>query len=319
MQAHDRRRSISIVVLFVAVAILGYLLGHDRARVSSEAKNHTISAANVLLVSPADWQQAAAAPEIPGLSIAHQVVLAPDGDAAHAGLLTGQLSGDEPSLLPRELIARMRSLPKTEVVDLVETQGYRYARLSVQGFDRILILYAIPRPGSEPTVLACYASAGFSADIRTCEQIVATVTLVGEAPNYAPVPEPSYDLIPEPRYANALSASIAALEGQRVTLRRELASGAEPGTVQRLATRLAAGFADTAASLAQLKPSLATSQAQATLSRSILRARDAYAALAAAAAAGSPARFVAARGEVDEAEASISAALEGFALLGYRA
>ena len=138
----------------------------------------------------------------------------------------------------------------------------------------------------------------------------------GEAPNYAPVPEPSYDLIPEPRYASALGASIAVLEGQRVTLRRDLALGAVPGTVQRLATRLAAGFADTATSLAQLKPSLATSQAQTMLSRSILRARDAYAALAAAAGAQSPSRFATARGEVHEAETSINDALESFALLG---
>jgi hypothetical protein len=322
MPAFDRRRFASIVALFVAVGILGYVIGHDRARVASSgasgATSRTISAAGTLLAYPADWQPATATPQIPGLPIADPVVLAPDGDAAHAGLIAGQLPGDEPSLLPRGFIARMRSLPETEVVSLVETQGYRYAHLSVDGFDRMLVLYGIPHPNGSPTVLACYASAAFSAEMRTCEQIVARLTLVGQQPNYDPVPEPSYDLIPEARYARVLSAAIEALEVQRVSSRREMGAGAPPHTVQRLATRLAAGFANTAASLSQLKPSLATGQAQGTLSQSLLRARDAYTALAAAATSESPSRVADAQRRVSEAEASINTALESFALLGYR-
>jgi hypothetical protein len=174
----------------------------------------------------------------------------------------------------------------------------------------MLSLYMIPNPGGNPTAVACYALTAFSADMRACEQIVAKLTLVGQPP--------SYDLNPESGYARRLSTSIGVLDGQRVALRREMRPGAAPATVQSLATRLAAGFANAAASLALLEPPSATYQAQATLSRSILRTRDAYAALAAAATAENPSRSATARRQVYEAETSVNAVLESFALLGYR-
>jgi len=310
MHTSYRNLPIALVPVLVVVAIIGYMAGHARSRAAPAEKSRTIVAGSVLLDYPSNWRPAGAAPQIPGLSIAHPVVLSPDGDAAHAGLITGQLPGGEPTPLPARFIAHVRQIPDTEVVDLPETQAYGYARLSIQGFSRMLSIYALPSPGGNTTVLACYASVAFSAYMRTCEQIVATLTLVGQ--------QPSYDLTPEPGYAGRLSASIGALDRQRVALRGEMRSGAPPPTVQRLATRLATGFANAGASLALLEPSLATDQTQATLSRSILRARDAYTALAAAATAGSPARFAAARTQVYEAETSVNAALESFALLGYR-
>ncbi len=297
--------------VLVVVAIFGYMTGHGRSHVASGGKSRTIYATSVLLDYPSDWQSTAATSGIPGLSIAHPVVLAPEGDSAHAGLIAGQLPAGEPSPLPERFIDRIGRLSDTGVVDLPETQAYRYARLSIPGFNRTLSLYAIPNPGGNPTVLACYASAGFSAYMRTCEQIVATLTLVGQ--------QPSYDLAPEPGYARRLSASIGVLDAQRDASRREMRQGASLPTVQRGATRLAAGFANAAASLSLLEPSLfATTQAQAALSRSILRTRDAYTALAAAATAESPSRFAVARRQVYEAEAGVNAMLENFALLGYR-
>lgn len=300
-----------MVFLLVAVAFLGYQVGHNRSHAAPAVKNHTISTASISLTYPPNWRPAAAAPTIPGLSLAHSVVLAPDGDAAHAGLITGQLPANEPSPLPGRFLAAIGSLPNTEVVDLVETQSYRYGRLHVHGFDRTLSLFTIPNPGSDPTALLCYASASFSAELRTCEQIVAKLAVVGQPP--------SYDLVPESGYAGRLSASIGALDEQRVKLRSEMSSGVAPKTVQRLATRLAAGFAHTAASLLLLEqPSLAAGQEQAALSRSLLRARDAYTALAAAATSESPSRVAVAQKQVSEAEANINTVLESFALLGYR-
>jgi hypothetical protein len=309
---HASRRSlvVGITAVLLAAAILGYVAGHDRSRTVTEAKGSTISAASVLLSYPSDWRPADNAPAIPGLSLAHSIVLAPGGDGAHAGLLAGQLPGGEASLLPAAFVARMRSIPDTEVVDLVDTQGYRYGGVKIDGFDRMLSVYAIPNEGGTPTVLACYATAAFSAYLRTCEQIVAKLTLAEQSS--------SYDLAPEAEYARGLSASIGALDRQRVALRREMSSGATPLTVQRLATRLAAGFAAEAASLARLEPPSATGQAQATLSQAILRARDAYTALAVAATAEDPSRSAAAQKQVEEAEASVNAVLESFALLGYR-
>jgi hypothetical protein len=311
MHMSDRRRSVSIVALFVAVAIFGYVLGHDRARVASGTKSRSIFAARVLLNYPLGWRQTSAAPKIPGLSIAHQISLAPDGNAAQAGLVTGQLPAGELSPLPKGFIAGIRQVPDTEVVDLPETQAYRYAPLSIPGFGRTLRLYVVPNPGGGPTTLVCYASAKFSVYMRACEQIVATLTLVGQPP--------SYDLVPEQDYVRKLSAAIGVLNVQRGALRHAISLGAKPATVQRFAAGLAAGFAVAAASISLLEPAGAAGQEQAALTGSLLRARDAYTALAAAVAAHSPTRLADARGEIGEVETSIDAALESFALLGYRA
>ncbi len=311
MQPPDRRRSISIVALFVAVAIFGYVLGNDRTRLASAAKRRSIFSASVVLAYPSGWQQASTAPTIPGLPIVHQIALAPDGNAAQVGLVLGQLPAGELSPLPKGFIAGIRQVPDTEVVDLPETQAYRYAYLSIPGFARMLRLYVVPSPGSDPTILACYASAKFSAYIRACEQIVATLTLVGQPP--------SYDLVPEPGYVHKLSAAIDVLNVQRGALRHAISLGAKPATVQRLAAGLASGLAGAAASISLQEPAGAAGQEQAALTGSLLRAHDAYTALATAAATHSPVRFAAARREVSEAERGIDTALDGFALLGYRA
>jgi hypothetical protein len=298
-----------IAAVLVTVAILGYVAGHDRSRTAPvETRRSTIAAAGVLLAYPSGWRPARAAAAIPGLSLANSVSLAPDGDGADAGLLVGQLPQSEPSLLPRAFVARMRSLPDTEIVDLVDTQSYKYPSLSIKGFDRMLNLYTIPNSKGNPTVLACYAPASLSADMRACEQIVATLTLAEQSS--------SYDLVPEPEYARRLSASIDALEGQRVAARRKMSAGASPRKVQQLATRLAAGFSGEAVSLSLLEPPSVTGQVQAKLSQAILQARNAYESLAAG--AQSPARAATAQKQVDEAEASVDAVLESFALLGYR-
>ena len=90
-----------------------------------------------------------------------------------------------------------------------------------------------------------------------------------------------------------------------------------PATLQGLATRLAAAFGVAATSLAALESSAATDQAQIVLTSAILHARDAYRALASAAAEASSPGMAVARAHVYEAETSVDNALESFALLGY--
>jgi hypothetical protein len=269
----------------------------------------TASVASVLLDYPSSWQQAASPPAIPALPITHELALAPAGNSAHVGLLAGGLPGGEPSPLPAPFVALFRTLPHAEIVNLLGNQAYRYARLSIPGFTHELTLYAIPNPGGEASGLACYSSPGFSADMRTCEHIVATLTLVGQSQ--------SYDLTPNPAYARGLSASVTALDQQRVALRREMSQVAPSLALQRSATRLAGVFAHAAESLSRLEPSLAVGRAQAALAASLAQARDAYTAFAAAVAEGGPAGVTAARQRVYQAEAGINTALEGFALLGY--
>jgi hypothetical protein len=304
---YSYRLPIAIAAALLAVAVGGYLAGHGRSAGPSKERTLTASTASVLFAYPSSWQPLATAPQIPGLSLASPVVLAPPGQGSHAGLLAGALAGGEPSPLPRKFLAGMGQLPATAVVNLLEAQAYRYAWPTTPGLGAKLTLYVIPNPGGQASALACYATAALAATMQECEHIVTTLKLVGQTQ--------SYDLMPESAYARGLSTSIAALDAERNALRRELGSRPAPEAVLRAAARLASGFATAAASLSALVPSLVTGQPQAALSGSILQARDAYAALAAA--GPDPSRFALARTKVYEAERSVNAALESFALLGY--
>jgi hypothetical protein len=306
----SRGASTLLATAVIGIVIIGYVVGHSRSQGAPAEKVLTASAGNVLLTYPVAWRAAVAAPEIKGLAIAHPLVLAPGGDATQAGLVAGALGGGEAAPLPRPLIALMRALPETAVVDLLGSQAYRYAHVNLAGFDRDLTLYAIPNPSGEETVLACYATASLTAYMRTCEHIVASLALLGQSQ--------TYDLTPNPSYARELSASVAALDQQRSSLRREMAVRATTAAARAAATRLASAYAGAATSISKLEPPSAASAAQATLTRSILQASAAYKPFATAVAEENATGLTAARKQVDEAETGVQGALEEFALLGYQ-
>jgi hypothetical protein len=306
----DRRVLTGLAIALVTVAIVGYVTGHGHARLPEPERTLTASIAGVLLTAPQDWRAVSSAPPIPGLTLAHPIQLAPDGETAHAGLIAGAVPGRDPSPLPRDLLDRVRGLPATSVVGLLEVQAYRYTGFRISGYNSRLAVYVVPNPGADRTVLACYAAPEFLSQMQTCQHIVATLTLAGRTQ--------SYDLTPQASYAHGLSASIAALESSRLALRRQMSSHPAPATLARVAARLAQAFATAASSISALQPSLATGQAQSELSGALLSTRSAYAALAGAALAGSEARFVAARERVSDGEARVDDALGTFALLGYQ-
>jgi hypothetical protein len=293
--------------LLVVVAVFGYVAGHRRAVAPSTQGTRIASGTSIVLEYPASWQPVHGAPAIPGLSISSPLALAPGGDYAHAGLLSGKLGGGESSPLPSSFLALLRGVPRTEVVELLDVQAYRYSDLRIAGYEPTLELYAIPHPGDRPTALACYAAKGFTSELHQCEQIVLTLTLVGQSS--------SDDLSPDTGYARRLGTVVAALDSERLKLRREMRLSATPAALGALATSLAGRFAAAATSLGALEPPLVAASAQDALSKSIRSARDAYTALAAA--GGGAGGGEAAKARVGEAEGKVDAALEGFALLGY--
>jgi hypothetical protein len=301
-----------VAPLLLAFAVLGYLVGYRHApTVSKAASGETtliLSEASVLLEYPSDWRRVASAPAVPGLAITHPVALAPGGNAARAGLLSGQLPAGEAGPLPARFVSPLRGLPRTDVLDFLGGQAYRYSMLRIPGYDRVLNLFVIPNPGSGSTALACYAAKPFASELQKCEQIVAKLTLVGQS---------QYDLNPDARYAQGLSTLIGALDRERLLLRREMRQRGTPAAVGSLAGTLAERLAGTARSLSALEQPLAAGAAQAALVGSILEARDTYSALAGAATSESLDAYNLALGKVDRAEAGVDTALTGFALLGY--
>jgi hypothetical protein len=323
MQSHQRRLLLNAIPVLLTVAVLGYLAGgttapsssgSGRARAGTSHREGTLAVSSpTVLAYPVapGWQASTGAPRIPGLAIAQPLLLAPGVASASAGLIAGRLAEGGPGPLPTQFLARLRRAPTGEVIDLLNSQAYRYSHVSLTGFEHELTLYAIPNT-TGTTLLACYApKTGISAsDLGTCEQIAAKLTLQVEAQ--------SYELLtPDAGYARLIGAAVGRADEVRRSLRPAMHQNTPLASLSTLATRLAAGLEGAAESLSTLQPPPAASWAHTALSTALWRSRDAYAALAAAAHGGIPARYAAARTLVDEAEASLSSALRSFALIGY--
>jgi hypothetical protein len=317
---HSRTREekkIIAVVLVVLAVILGYTLGHAHSTAAPVENTREVSNAVTSLHYPSasGWQPVSVAPRVPGLSIAQPLVLAPNGDGTHGGLVVGRLLGSESSPLPAALLAQLRQPPNTEVVDLLNTQAYRYSPLSVTGSPQKLTLYTIPNSATSTTAIVCYASAGFSSYMRACEQLAGTLTIAtGKPEGEVRAPNP---LTPEAGYGRRIAAAAARADGLLLTLRPEIREGASRATVATLAKRLADGLASVAESLAVVPPP-AAGRVHAALSESLGQARAAYTALGAAVSAGNASGYATARTQIYAAEAGLSSALKSFALLGYK-
>ncbi|HUA73613.1 MAG TPA: hypothetical protein VL988_02555 [Solirubrobacteraceae bacterium] len=300
---------IEVVPVFVAVAILGYVAGHSSAG-SGPSERQAAKGADVALGYPAGWSKLSTVPGIPGLPVSGASAIAPREAAADAGLVLGSLPGGEPAPLPASFVARLGGrLPAPQVVNLVETQAYKYSKLAVEGMRQRLTLFVIPNPDSQPMVFACYALPAKAAQLRACEQSVATATVVGEPQAEA--------LTPEPHYADRISSTVATLDELRASLKAELHPDVTVATAQDLAGRLAGGFATAERELGRLRPPVAASGVHEALSDGVAQAHAGYLALASAIGARDAAGYVAAQKRVARAEAQVDATLRDFVLLGY--
>jgi hypothetical protein len=299
-----------VIPVLVIVAIVGYLVGIHRSSTPSIPAGgqalRVASGTSVLLEYPEGWRPARSSPTLPGLTVTGPLVLAPGGNAGQAGLLTGQFPAGAPSPLPVSFLSLLHVVPHVEVVNLTHLQAYRFSGLS--GYARTLDVYVIPTVGGSPTALVCYAPVGSSSDLNQCRQIVASVTLVGQA---------TYDLSPNAGYAGQLATALEALDKERVSIRREIHASTALRTVNPLAGALADRFESAASALTALEAPQAASGAQAALVTALTQAHAAYLSLAGAAGSEEADRYSAAEAGVTAAEAGVDGALENYALLGY--
>ena len=203
----------------------------------------------------------------------------------------------------------MSQLPRTEVVNFVAVQAYRYSPLRVPGYGGTLEPYVVPSANGPPTALVCYAAQGSDTDIRECEQIVATLTVFGYS---------GYDLTPKPGYASRLGPLVGALDSERMTLRREMGQRRTAAATAGLAASLADRFATAAASLRTIQAPVAARAAQAALVDAMERTGRSYRALGSAVGAEGSGGLAVTQPQVAEAELGLDRALETFALLGYK-
>lgn len=292
-------------------AVLGYLAGHrggaEGGAPGSGGPSRLISAGDLLLEAPAAWRQGGGPPAIPGLALEGETLIAP-GAPRDAGLFVGQLAPGQASPLPNAFLSTLGGLPHTRVLDFLGAQAYNYSGLSVPGYPAGLDLYVLPNTNTRPTVVGCYATAALAARRGECEQIVSKLTLVGQT---------QYELNPEAAYAEKLGKLLRSLDAERLAIRRRMRASATPVAVGVLAKQLAAHLAATASSLSTIEAPLAAGEAQTSLADAIVGARDAYEAMASAAASERLGAYDESLVRVERADSGIDAALATFALLGY--
>jgi hypothetical protein len=313
----DEKRLV-VVLLLVTVAILGYLIGGRSSNASAPETMHEASnaATSLTYAAASGWTPAPAARAVPGISISQPLVLGPRGDATHTGLIVGQLLGSESNPLPSKLLEGLRETPATDVVNLSNTQAYRYSQVKLAGSDRQLTLYTIPTSADTTEAIVCYASAGSSGTLHACEQLAGTLSIATGRPQ-AEV-RADQTLTPQAGYGSQIRAAVARVNQLLGTIRPEIRPGILRATASSSARRLSEGLAVSATSLAALSPPPAAAGAHAALSASLTRTRTAYAALSGALLAESTPRYDAARARIDTAEAALNAAIKNVTLLGYQ-
>jgi hypothetical protein len=304
-----------MIPVLLAVALVGYLLGVSRSapRAASTLVVRTATAfAPFVLEYPSTpgWSVAPVAPKLPGLAIDKSLVLAPVGRAHEAGMIVGEVPAESSLPLPTPLLARLREVPKAEVVSLLDTQAYRYGRLIPSGTGYELTLYTVPRVAGSIAVIVCYAlSSADSAYLNACEQLVGNLAVHIEGESEIQPPEVGY--------ARQIGEVVTRVDRLRLVLRSAMSRQAAPARQTDAATRLAKGFGEASRSLAMIQAPPAAEWAQAAVSRGLAEAQGAYLALAAAARTHSPSSYEQARARISTAETSIVAALRRYALLGY--
>lgn len=311
-----------LVPAMLVAVIAGYLLGDrhtsaPRREAQQPARAQVLSDAGMLLEYPLGWSRTSRPQSFAGLTLSQPVTLAPSGSGG-GGLLGGRLRAGEASLLPSAFLATLAAPPRTEVVSLASTSAYRYADLRPRGYAGSLTLYVLAGSiEAGPQLIACYAAASTASaaltasaasTLRACEAIADGVTTLGGA---------SASIAPEAAYARTLAALLAGLEAQRASLRGRLARSPSAAGVEGPAQSLASAFDGAASSLAGVEAPRGAVAAQQALEGALRQTGQDYAALAAAARAGSLSAYDLARADVEASEADVDKALRSFSLLGY--
>jgi hypothetical protein len=247
--------------------------------------SRVVHAGPVVMTVPVSWRHAAPIAELDG----SPATVLTNGSSERVVVVFGPADGR--SLLPRALRVQVDSpLPWSRDASLAGRPAIAYGR--VHAGDLSLDVTALPTSAGILAV-ACPHSDGQRSD---CGSGIKDVSVPGAI---ALVPSPA---IPA---AAQLPAAIARLDGATVAGRAELAAAGTPAAQAAAAARLASRHRATAEELRS-----AFGVPVAGVAAALDRSADGYDALGAAAAAGSPGAFAAARADIRTAETALSAAVD---------
>ena len=119
------------------------------------------------------WLPASAAPTIPGLVGGPAARAGPGWQRRTRGPRRREDARQRIRPVPPQFLTALREPPDTEVVDLLNTQAYRYSGLGVASSGLALTLYTIPTSATSTTAIVCYAQRRVlerSAGVRTARR-----------------------------------------------------------------------------------------------------------------------------------------------------
>jgi hypothetical protein len=283
----------AVALLFVGVAVAGFLLGHSWTHVRDSAAGVAVAGPIQLSFPNADWRPARP-PK--GHGLRNPVALE---SSRSEGLL---LAGFAPrvgagSLLPRQV----KEAGKRSLVQLGRYEAVRYARRGRANVDR----YAVP-VGLGAATIECR---GTPETLQRCESVATSLSLHGVAPGAVG---------PDERYAAALRTLFRRLDAARASERRALVRARKAGERAGHAEVLASAFATAAVQLGGVPAGAREKPIHADLQRALGHARDGYVSLAAALRAGDHDAYLAAAKVIRGAEARANAGIRSLRKLGYR-
>jgi hypothetical protein len=288
-------------LLVVALAVIGFLVGHSGSGDEPSADTQRVAAGPLVVGPPSSWRLAGTAFALPGLRLEDKTALAPGGSAANGVFAVGMTNTKGATLLPPALLKRLdKAPPRNDPVGLGDVDAYRYADLQVRGFDRRLTMYVAPTTEGVATLVCAAPEAAAAGFMPDCESAATTLELAsGDA----------YPLGTDPDYSDKLNATIKKLNAARTRNTSALRKANKAAGQAAAAQKLAAAYRSAARTLAgtDVNPELAVKNARVV--RALGEVAAAYQQLAAAARKLNEGGYRAATKRVRSAEGDLRRAL----------
>ena len=267
-----------------------------------------VSSAAFALRTPDGWRRDASPARVPGVALEQPLAVAPPKPAG-TRLVAGFTDADGPTLLALDEDEISRPAKAPERVTLGSLQALRYRDLAVVGDPATrLTLYAIPTDGKVVTV-ACMATApAVARSLAACEHVATTLELRSAR---------GLALGPSGEFARSASTILDRLEERRRREGLALRAARTQRGQASVAARAGVPYTLAARSFAALRAGPVERPAARRIVSELRAVRDAFAALASAARAGSATRYRSAARRVAQGVRSVDAAIARLRAAGY--
>jgi serine/threonine protein kinase len=252
---------------------------------------------------PVGWERAAAA-GLGGRSAESALRLA--ATRTGASLEVGFAESESPTLLPSSILRSLPRSPQPASASLGGHAFYRYLALAPKGWGSRVSVYALPTDSGVLLATCTLPKSGALAVNVECERMLSSMELTSAR---------AMTLGPQRKYADELGAALSNITGApaRSGLGKQKTAGGQAKALRQIAASVAAALG----ALRDAQPGPAEEGVASAIRTAVVRMRDGYDAMAAAAAAEDQGRYTRARGQVGQAGNALQRAVQRLRPFGY--